>query len=80
MPILKKYWPMSFQVERGNVGSFAAQLLVFLVVCAVVGWLIGLLAHLWIIGWIFSLLGALLELYCVTGIVLSILVFVGIIL
>ena len=79
MSILKKYWPMSFQIERGNVGAFVVQLVVFLIACTVVGWLIRLLAHIWIIGWIFGLLGELLELYCVAGIVLDILVFVGVI-
>ena len=77
MSTLKAIWPTPFKIEKGNIVSFIIQLVIFLVVCAVVGWLIGLLAHLPLLGAIFTLLGALLEIYNTVGIVLCILVFVG---
>lgn len=79
MSTLKRFWPTPFKIEKGNIGSFLVQLIVFVVVCAVVGWVIGLLAKIWIIGIIFGLIGGLLELYSLVGIVLCILVFVGVI-
>jgi len=77
MEMLHKLWPMVFKIEKGNVGSFIVRLILFVVVCAVVGWVIGLLSGIFLIGIIFSILGALLELYGLVGIVLCILVFVG---
>jgi len=77
MSTLKTVWPTPFRIQKGNTASFITQLVIFLVVCAVVGWLIGLLSHLPLIGLLFALLGALLELYSTVGIVLCILVFVG---
>lgn len=79
MAMLHSLWPMVFKIEKGNVGSFIVRLLLFAAVCAVVGWLIGLLSGIFLIGLIFKLLGALLELYSTVGIVLCILVFVGVI-
>ena len=78
MSTLRALWPMAFKIERSNIGSFIVQLVVFAVVCTVVGWIMSLLSHIWIIGWIFGILGSLMEVYCVVGVVLSILVFVGV--
>jgi hypothetical protein len=49
------------------------------VVCAVVGWLIGVLAGIPVLGLIFKLLGALIEIYGFVGIVLCVLKFLGIV-
>lgn len=78
MSTIKLLWPTAFKIEKGNVGSFVVQLLLFLAACTVLGWMIGLMSHLWIIGWIFALVGGLLELYSAAGVVFCILNFVGV--
>lgn len=79
MDFLKKYWPTPFKIEKMNVVSFLIQLIIFVVVCAVVGWLIGILAKIAIIGIIFSIIGALVEIYGLVGIILCVLKFVGVV-
>lgn len=78
MDFLKKLWPTTFKVEKGNVASFIIQLVIFIVVCAVVGWLIALFAKIPVIGIVASLAGTLVEIYGLVGIVLCILNFIGI--
>ncbi len=79
MKYLKQFWPTPFKIQKGNVISFIVQLVIFLVVCAVVGWLIGVLASIPVIGIIFSLVGALMEIYGLVGIVLCVLKFLGVV-
>ena len=40
MDMLKKIWPLPFKVKEKDVVSLVVQLVIFLVVCAVVGVLI----------------------------------------
>ena len=75
MDLLKKFWPTAFSVKKGDVVSLVIQLLVFIVVCGVIGILIGVFAKIWLIGVIFKILGTLLEAYGIVGIVLSVLRF-----
>ena len=77
MDFLKKFWPTPFKIKDKDVASFVIQLILFIVVCAAVGFLIGILASLPIIGIIFSLIGGLVELYGFIGIILCILKFLG---
>ena len=79
MDILKKLWPTAFAIKTKDVISLVIQLVIFLVVCAVVGWLIAVLASIPVIGLIFTLVGALLEIYSIVGIVLCVLKFLGMI-
>ena len=78
MDFLKKFWPTTFKVEKGNVASLIIQLVIFIVICAVVGWLISLLALIPVIGLLAGLIGALLEIYSIVGIVLCVLNFLGV--
>lgn len=79
MDMLKKLWPTPFKIERKNLSSFLIQLIIFIVVCAVVGVLIGVLSAIPIIGIIFWIVGSLLEIYSIVGIVLCVLVFLDVI-
>lgn len=79
MDFLKSFWPTPFKIERKNLASFLIQLIIFIVVCAVVGVLIGVLNAIPVIGVIFWILGSLLELYSIIGIVLCVLVFLDVI-
>lgn len=77
MDTIKKIWPTAFKVEEKNVTSLIVQGIIFIIVCAVVGAIMGLLAHIPIIGIIFGILGSLIELYGFIGIVLCVLKFLG---
>lgn len=77
--MLKKYWPTPFKVKEKDVNSFVVQLIIFIVVCAIAGAIIGILAKIPLIGLIFALIGGLVELYGLIGVVLCILLFCGII-
>ncbi len=75
MEFLKKFWPTPFKIEKGNLVSFLVQLIIFLVLTTVFGWLIGLLSALPIVGIVFGLIGSLLGIYTLVGAVLCFLVF-----
>ena len=79
MDFLKKFWPTPFSIEKKNTASFVVTLIIFILVCAIVGVLIGVLAKIPVAGIIFSIIGSLVEIYGAVGIVLSILKFVGVI-
>lgn len=78
MDLIKSLWPTPFKIKKGDVVSFVVQLVIFLVVCAVVGFLIGILSKFPIIGILFWIVGGLVEVYSIVGVVLSVLVFLGI--
>lgn len=77
MDSLKKIWPTPFRIKEKDITSFLVQLIIFVVICAIAGAVIGLLAHIPLIGIIFSIIGALVEVYGLVGIVLCVLKFVG---
>lgn len=79
MDLLKKFWPTPFKIKKGNLASFLIQLIIFLVIVAVFGWLVGLLANLPVVGFIFGLVGSLVGIYNIVGVVLCILRFIGVI-
>ncbi len=79
MDMLKKFWPTPFKVQEKDVASLIIQLVIFLVVCVVAGWLISLLALIPIINIIAILAGSLLEIYGIVGIVLCVLKFLGLV-
>ena len=77
MDTLKKLWPTPFKIKEKDIASFLIQLIIFLVICAVAGAVIGLLAKIPLLGSIFSIIGALVEVYGLVGIVLCVLKFIG---
>lgn len=79
MDFLKKYWPTPFKIKEKDVASFIIQLIIFIVVCAVVGFLIGLLSGIPIVKIIVPIIGAIVEIYGLVGIILCILKFLGIV-
>ncbi len=77
MDILKKYLPHAFKATESN--ALVIALLIYIVLAIVGGAIIGLLASIPVIGILFSIIGALIDLYSLAGVVLSILVFVKVI-
>ena len=78
MDILKNLWPTPFKIKKGDLASFLIQLIIFVVVCAVVGFLFSVLGGIPILGVIFWILGSLIEVYGIVGIVLCVLKFLGV--
>ena len=79
MDILKKLWPIPFKITEKDVTSFVVQLVIFILVCAVPGVLIGILSLVPIVRILVGIVGRLVELYGLIGIILCILVFLGVI-
>lgn len=79
MDFLKKLWPTPFKIRSKDVVSFVVQLVIFIVICAVVGVAIGLLAKIPVVGILFSIVGSVIGLYGLIGIVLCVLVFLDIV-
>jgi hypothetical protein len=71
MEMLKKFFPYSFGAQ--DVAALVIKILVYIVVGAVAGFIIGLLGIIPIIRVIFSLIGALVELYVLAGVVIAVL-------
>ena len=79
MDFIKRLWPTPFKIKKGDIASLLIQAIIFLVICAVLGWLIALLAKIPIIGIIFGLIGSLMGVYSFVGLVLCILKFFDIV-
>lgn len=77
MEMLKKYFPNAFKATE--LKAFIIALAVYLVIDIVCGFVIGLLAKIPLIGIIFSILGAVVGIYALIGIILSVLVFVKVV-
>ena len=77
MDLIKKVWPTPFKIKEKDVPSFVIQLVIFVVICALFGWLISLLAGIPVIGILFSIVGFVVEIYGLVGIVLCVLKFLG---
>ena len=75
MDFIKKLWPTPFKIKKGDIASLLIQGIIFLVICAVLGWLIGLLAKIPVLGVIFGLVGSLMGVYSLVGLVLCVLKF-----
>ena len=71
--ILQKFFPNAFKAH--DLTSFIIALIIYAVIGIVGGFVIGILAGIPLIGLFAGIAGALLELYTVVGVVLSILVF-----
>lgn len=82
MDSLKKIWAFSFVTQKKNVSSLVINLIIWVVAAVIAGLMIGLAG--WIggllpeilsglIGWVLRIIGTVVDLYCVIGIVLSIL-------
>ncbi|MBE6601772.1 MAG: hypothetical protein E7637_04625 [Ruminococcaceae bacterium] len=79
MDLLKKVWPTPFKIKEKDFTSFLIQLIIFIVICAVLGVVIGLLAKIPVVGIIIGAVGGLMGLYSLIGIVLCILKYLAVI-
>ena len=70
---LKKYLPHAFKAKETN--DLVVAIIIYVAIAVIGGAVIGILAKLPIIGIVFALVGAVVDLYALVGVVLSILVF-----
>ena len=76
MDTIKKLFPGAFKAK--DIKSLIIAILIYIVVGAVAGFVIGLLSAIPLLGLIFRILGTLVELYVLLGVIFSVLVFVGV--
>ncbi len=77
MDMLKKIFPVSFR--KDDVAGLVIGILIYLAIGLVAGLIIGLVPSLPVLGLIKWILGTVMEIYCLTGIVLAILHFVKVV-
>lgn len=76
MQKLLTYFPLSNSVEPGNARQFVLALAIYLVACGVLGILNAILGWIPLVGWLLDVIFSLAGIYCVVGLVLSIVRFV----
>ena len=74
MDMLKKFFPFSFKVRVKNWTDLIISLLIYIVIGAVAGVVLGFLGGIPVLGLVFNLIGWVLSLYTTAGMVLSVLV------
>lgn len=79
MDLLKMIWPTAFMVKEKDVATLVIHIVIFLVASIVIGAVLALVMWIPFINIIFGLIGSLVGLYCLVGIVLSVLKFAKII-
>ena len=72
MDMLKQIFPFSF-AAKNDLTALIINIVVYIAVGAVVGFVLGLLGQIPFIGFLFSLIGWVVGLYCLVGIVLAVL-------
>jgi len=78
MDLLRKVWPLSFAVEKGDTKNFIIKLVIYAVAAIIFGVIFGLLGQIQFIGFLFGIVGTVLDLYCTAGIVFCVLHFIGV--
>lgn len=73
MNFLKKFWPTPFTLKKGEWKDCVIKLVIFVVIMAIVGVVMGLLAQIPVVNIIVAIVGALLEVYGLVFILLCIL-------
>ena len=78
MDMLKKLFPLAFGVKK-DIVALVINILIHIVVDAVLGIVVSLLAGLPLVGFVFGLIGSVLGLYFLVSLILSILHFLKIV-
>ncbi len=75
MPKIYLYFPLSASVRSGDVISLILSMVIYVVACAVLGVLQTVLGWIPVVGVLLKIVFSLGGLYCVAGMVLSVLKF-----
>ena len=76
MALIKGLFPFSFQ--SGTLKELLITILIYIILDAVCGLIVGLLGKIPLIGFLFAIVGWVLGMYFLVGIVLAILHFLGV--
>ncbi len=76
MEKLLPFFPLNAKVKKNDVVSLIIVIAIYIVVAAVLGFIIGLISSIPVVGLIGSILSLLVWIYEVVGIVLAIVTFV----
>lgn len=71
MELLKKCFPLSFGAK--DIAGLIIKILIYLVVGIVAGVLLGVLSHIPVVNIVVGLVGGLVDLYCLAGIIITLL-------
>ena len=77
MDALKKIFPFSFKLS--DVKALVISIIIYLVIGIVAGVVIWVIAHIPIVNIIVGIVGAIVDIYCIAGIILSFLSFTKVI-
>ena len=75
MDSIKPFFPINNKVEKGNGGSLAIVILIYLAISVVCGIILGVLSLIPFVGILTGILGTLIGLYNLAGIILAIIAF-----
>ena len=76
MSTLRKLFPRSFAVN--SLSSLITTILVYVILNAVLGFVVGILSKIMLVGFVFSVLGGCLGVYFTAAIVVAILRFLNV--
>ena len=74
---IKPYFPNAFKAN--SVKALVIALVIYAVITAVANIVTGLLGWIPVVGWLLGILAWLINIYCVAGVILSLLVFLKIV-
>lgn len=79
MDIVRKIWPTPFKmIKKGDFKAFVIQVVAFILIVVVLGWLFGLLGRIPVLGLVFRLVDWVIRVYALVAIVLSVLNVTGV--
>ena len=68
----QSFFPRNQRVIPGNLASLILTVVLYLLICSAFGLVIFLVGWLPIVGWLLRVVSAVLELYCLVGMILAI--------
>ena len=69
METLRKFWPWSFKMEKGNVKKLVWTVVIYILACTALLIVLGVLEAIPYIGWFFFPVTAAADLYTTAGVV-----------
>ena len=69
METLRKFWPWSFRMEKGNVKKLVWTVVIYVLVGVGIGIVLGLLSFIPYVGILTSIVGYICDLYLTAGVV-----------
>ena len=74
---MDNYFPLNRSVQYHEVSTVIKPIVLYLVICLACGIVNAIFRHVPVLGWVLRILTTLIGIYCLIGIILSVLKFVG---